>query len=346
MTASDVLAEDIDALPDIPLPRDNTELFGHEQAERDFLAALAGGRLPHAWLIGGVEGVGKATFAYRMARAILRHGLSAERGRVSDRAVSQLAHPDLIVIRRGLDKKSEQVRAAIRVEDVREAMRRVSSTASAGGWRVVIVDTADDFNEACANALLKSIEEPPPMVAFLILSHQPGLVKTTIRSRCRRLMLAPLDEADVASAVTTLMPQAGSALAGRAARHAQGSPGRALRLISKNWLDFVDEVEAVLCASPHAEMGKLAAFAEKLDGKGREDVFRLFRETLQSLIAARVAEFSLEPQKRGAAAFLAEEGMRVDRLLADSAVYKLQRRHLVHTQLAQLQALFHQAAKA
>src|SRR5918997_805051 len=154
-----------DRLPGLPHPREHGVLFGHERAESAFLDALRTGRLHHAWLIGGPQGIGKATLAYRVARAVLA---------VDGKAAS----------------------TTIPVDAVRRATALFGSTAANGGYRICIVDSAEDLTPASANAILKMIEEPPPRSLILVVAHQPQRVLPTVRSRCRRLALAPLEQPD------------------------------------------------------------------------------------------------------------------------------------------------------
>src|SRR3712207_3881883 len=160
-----------DALPGVPHPREQFNLFGHEEAERAFLDGWAAGRLHHAWLIGGPQGIGKATLAYRIARFLLagNEGMPARpdtlaipAGHPAARQVMALSHPNLSVLRRApaTDKKGPS--ATIPVDAVRRALAMFGSTAADGGYRVCIVDSAEDLTISSANALLKVIEEPPP----------------------------------------------------------------------------------------------------------------------------------------------------------------------------------------
>src|SRR5205085_4519174 len=181
--------------------------------ELAFLNAIAAGRLHHAWLLGGARGIGKATLAYRVARyllagegrvAVSQTTLDLEPSHPIARQVAARSHPDLAVVRRGLRKDGKGYSTEIAVEHVRRALELFGSTAGRGGYRICIVDAADDLNASSGNALLKVIEEPPPRSLFLIVSHNPQRLLPTIRSRCRKLMLRPLAEADLRSAIRSL----------------------------------------------------------------------------------------------------------------------------------------------
>ena len=207
-----------DILPDAPAPRRTKTFFGHHAAEQALLTAYQAGRLSHAWLIGGREGIGKATLAWRMARFLMEHpdpgapaaqkarDLSVSPDARASHLIDALAAPDLFLLRREWNSNVSPARhfTEIRVEDARRALNLFRHNAAHGGWRIAIVDCADDLNRASANALLKLIEEPPDKSIFLLVAHQPGRLLPTIRSRCRRLMLEPLGEKDIVAAVRAL----------------------------------------------------------------------------------------------------------------------------------------------
>src|ERR1700716_2908827 len=192
-------------------PRETTALFGHRQAEATLLNAYRSGRIPHAWLIGGAQGVGKATLAYRMARFVLAHRdplaadvqnaetLWVDRSDPVARHVAAGAHGGLLTLERSLNDKGV-LRTVITVDETRETISFFGSTAAVDGWRVCIVDTVDELNPNAANALLKILEEPPQQSLFLLVSHAPARALPTILSRCRKLSLRPLDADDVIGA--------------------------------------------------------------------------------------------------------------------------------------------------
>src|ERR1700755_1194315 len=225
-------------------PRETTELFGHREAEAALLNAYRSGRIPHAWLIGGAQGIGKATLAYRMARFVLSHGnpgsddvsraetLQIDPSDPVARQVATGAHGGLLTLERSLNDKGV-MRTVITVDETRETISFFGSTAAAEGWRVCIVDTVDELNANAANALLKVLEEPPERSLFLLLSHAPARVLPTIQSRCRKLPLRPLSSDQVirAAAESTGLDAADPALIA-AAEAAEGSVARALMLVS------------------------------------------------------------------------------------------------------------------
>src|SRR5258705_6801597 len=189
-------------------PREATALAGQREAEQALLNAYRSGRIPHAWLIGGPRGIGKATLAYRMARFVLAHR-NPTASDVQDaetlwvdpsdpvaRHVAAGAHGGLLTLERTLNDRGV-MRTVITVDETRETISFFGSTAAVEGWRVCIVDTVDELNPNAANALLKILEEPPRQSLFLLVSHAPARVLPPIQSRCRKCALRPLSSEDV-----------------------------------------------------------------------------------------------------------------------------------------------------
>lgn len=221
-------------MTEVPHPRAQYQLMGAEAAERSLADALARGRLHHAWLLCGPEGIGKATFAYRATRWLLGarpdpgHGLlGASPADPVSRLVETGAHPDLLVLERAME--GGRLRKSISVEDMRALPEFFAKSPSMGGYRIAIVDAADDLNANSANALLKTLEEPPQHAVLFLVAHRPARLLPTIRSRCRRLSFRPWDEAAVSRFLMDLT-DADDDEAAQLAAMAQGSPGLALAL--------------------------------------------------------------------------------------------------------------------
>jgi len=262
---------ELDRVEGAPHPRETTFLTGQDAALSVVARALRGQRPPQAWLICGPPGIGKATLAYRIARYLLAYG-ATDRGPAdlsvpaNDPASVQVAaasHPGLLVLKRGVNPETGRLMNVLSVEEMRRLAGFFGMTSGAGGWRVVIVDSADDMNENAANALLKFLEEPPSRAMLLLLSNMPGRLLPTIRSRCQRLTLRPLGEADMETELARLLPQSGAAERQQLAQLSGGSPGAALRLASGEGVALAQEAARLLeHASP--DVPALFALSEKL----------------------------------------------------------------------------------
>lgn len=287
-------------------PRATAELMGHEAAEETLLEAVAADRLHHAWLITGPKGIGKATLAYRFARHLLAyppaargaslfgdlpsappHSLYLSPDHPVFRQVAAEAHPDLMTVKRGLTDEG-RLRGEIVIEEVRALVEFFAKTSGAGGWRIAIVDSVDELNRNAANALLKVLEEPPARAILLLISHAPGRVLATIRSRCRRLPLRPLSTAEI----DLFLAAHGSDIDdhGRqvVAALTDGSPGTALRLAREGGLDLYHRLIGILAGLPTLDAKTALSLADELGGRGAEDKFRLFGFLLGGILG-RVA---------------------------------------------------------
>jgi len=295
-------------------PRHNPVLIGHEAAEQALLQAWSSGRLPHAWLITGPKGVGKATLAFRFARFLLAHGPAGEMDAGPSlfgdapvlpesleigedhpvfARVASAGHADLITVERSWDEKGDRFRGDIVVQDVRAVIDRFGKTAAEGGYRVCIVDAADDMNTNAANALLKILEEPPANAVLLLVSHAPGGLLPTIRSRCRRLALKPLGNDAMEQTIARLLPDLDAAEQRGLAVLAEGSPGRAVMLAGQGGLKLLNGLLEMVGQLPKPDHAKLHAFGDALardrSGAGFQLMGELFRWWLARLIRASAA---------------------------------------------------------
>lgn len=293
-----------DRIGDLPHPRDRVELFGHAQAAQTLAAAARSGRLHHAWIIAGPKGVGKATLAWRFARALLAHGdakcpddLAVPDTNPVLRQVSALAHPDLIVIRRPWDQEKRRFKTELPVEEVRRLHGFFARHASEGGARIAIIDSADDMSRSAQNALLKILEEPPAKALLLLISHAPGGLLPTTRSRCRTLTLRALDDQAMNDAVTALAPSLDAKSRTLLSALAGGAPGRALELAASDALDMYRETSELLLSLPRINGAKLFAFAEKVARAPAERGLQLFVTLIAQIEerALRGAYAPLEP---------------------------------------------------
>jgi len=291
-----------DRLEGFPHPRETGVLFGHADAERTLAGAVASGRMHHGWIFAGPAGIGKATLAYRLACHLLaapaeRDGAGGGRAIAAKtsaaRQVKALAHPGLLVLRRQWDPKAKRLGTQIAVDEVRRLRSFLSLTAATASWRVVIVDPADELNVSAANAVLKSLEEPPPQTVFMLISAKPGRLLATIRSRCRVLALAPLGPKDLRRAADQAIAAAGrdaidDASWPRIAHLADGSVRRALALAGNDGLVLADKVEAILALLPKVDWIAAHALADDLAAAQAGDRCEAFLALLLRALAERV----------------------------------------------------------
>lgn len=329
----------------IPHPRATSNLFGHAEAEQTLLDAYRSGRIPHAWLIGGERGVGKATLAYRLARFVLAYpdpampivqtasSLAVPADHPVTRRISGQAHSDLLPIERVINEKTGKLFTVIRVEDVRRTVPFFGSTAGEGGWRVAIIDPLEDLNRAGENALLKVLEEPPPRALLLLVSHAPGRVLPTIRSRCRTLILRPLAAEEVARAAAAAMGEsADTGAISAAAAAADGSVGRALMLLEGDSLELRQQIMGLLDRLPALDPRALHALGEEIAGTEAETL-AAFMDAVNTWLSGRLRS---EPQEGARLARVAEVWDTVNRAMREAEAYNLDRKPLVFSVFGQL----------
>lgn len=286
-------------------PRSRTNFLGADNVEARLAGMLNAGALANGWLISGGEGIGKATLAYRLARALLwrdrpayAQSLEVPVTAQSYSLVSSGAHPDLFVAERAYDDKKERYASEISVDVIRDLTHFLSHTASMGGWRVAIIDTAEDLNRNSANALLKALEEPPPRTAMFVLTSAPGRVLATIRSRCRRIDLRALADEVVADFLIA-EGAADNKTAGAIAAKAGGRPGFGLSLAQGEGADAIALADEFWSA---ASAGRdVTAIAQKLALKNADGVWPHFSAMLVGRLADEARARALDSDNAAAA---------------------------------------------
>ena len=321
-----------------PHARETTAFFGHAAAERALLDAYRGGRIPHAWLIGGPPGIGKATLAYRMARFVLAHpdpaapavqaaaSLAVDPGHPAARRIAARAHGGLLVLER-TEGESGALRTVITVDEVRRTIGFFGRTAGEGGWRICIVDSADELQyPQGSNALLKILEEPPRRALLLLASHAPGRLLPTIRSRCRQLALRPLAPEDIARAAAAAVGRsADDEEVAEAAAAADGSVGRAVQLLAGDALKVRERVTELLAALPSVDAMALHALGDAL-GRADPQAFAAFVDTVRDWLTARLGRGSGEPARL---AQVAEVWEKLNGAAREVEVFNLDRKPMV-----------------
>jgi len=289
---------------DLAHPRETAALIGHDEAERALAECWSTRRLPHAFLIGGPKGVGKATLAYRLARVVLadrsidpqaEHPLAVPKDDPVFRRVAAGTHPDLLVLRRPFDEKAKRFKTQLPVDEVRRIYPFFGRRAEQGGFRVCIVDAADDLNANAANALLKLLEEPPANGIFLILAHAPARLLATLRSRCRRLQLKPVGERLIAGLLAREATELSEADRRALARLAEGCPGRALALAHGEGLSLYREVAALFTRLPEVDAQALYGLAERLARPAEEQTYERALSFLRGWLNRLACHAALAP---------------------------------------------------
>jgi DNA polymerase-3 subunit delta' len=315
---------EVDRLEGVPHPRATPKLFGHEAAEQSLAEGFAAGRMHHGWLIAGAEGIGKATLAYRFARHVLaapgerdpaHRSLDISAETTAARQVLAMSHPGLLVLRRPWDFKTKRHAQIVTVDEVRRVRSFLAHTSGGGGWRVVIVDTADLLNVNAANALLKSLEEPPPRTFFLLLTATPGRLLPTIRSRCRVLDLHPLGETDLRRAVSAALNTEEHEPPGpedwaRLVALSEGSVRRALTLWLGDGLKLEGRVGQIIAGLPAIDWQAVHALADETASQAAaerfEMLFDLLLKRVARLVRAAAGRPSADDDRRLAARLVPE----------------------------------------
>ncbi len=354
-----------DRLEGFPHPRETRALFGHEAAEAELARVFAGGRLHHAWLITGPAGIGKATLAYRLAGHVL--AAAAERdtsGRSlqipeqtsTARQIRARSHPGLLVLRRPYDVRAKRFSASIPVDEVRRLRAFLGLTAGEDAWRVVIVDSADELNINAANALLKSLEEPPARGLFLLIAAEPSRLLPTIRSRCRRLDLKPLGHEALRLACAQALAAAGADMPDPSQwplleRLAEGSVRRALQLAAGGGVDLYERVAGLFAKLPALDWQAVHTLADQLATSAQEQRYEAFLDLLLDqtarLVRARATGQGDEADLALAGRLIQEERLpawaaaweEIVRERADTALLNLDRKALVMGVFARLEGL-------
>ena len=314
--------------PIAPPPRTNPDLLGHQNAEAELRRLFDSGRMPHALLLSGPRGIGKATLAFRLARFVLAQpngegtapalfgddgpaGLALPPDSGGFRRVASGGHADLLTVERAYDPRRRRLRSEIVVDDTREIGAFLRLTPAEGGWRVVIVDGADEMNRNAANALLKILEEPPRRALLLLVAHSPGRLLPTIRSRCRRFPLAPLPPAIVAELLGRYRPELEPAAAAAVTALAEGSIGRALDLAAAGGVELYRAVLALLARERGIDPAALHAFADRLVRPEAEEAYRV----VENLVGQMLTRLAITATQGGAdAVALPDEGALLHRL--------------------------------
>ena len=347
MSAESLAPARHDTLDGIPDPAESVRLFGHSEAVAQVADAYREGRLHHALLLAGPQGIGKATFAYHLARHLLAHPepreapasfQPADASSALFRQVASGVHPSVLHLTRPYNDKTKKFATLITVDEIRKVAKFLSMRTHDGSYRIVIVDSADDMNRNAANALLKNLEEPPGRVLFILISHAQGGLLPTIRSRCQTVRMSPLAEQDMDDALTAAGiklpddPQARERLTARAG----GSARQAILLAEYGGLELAEAADRFLGASRRDPLDAYK-LADAVTGREREVQFELLnRHILDRLAEAATAAAESGDIRR--AGRLAAAWDAASQALATADEYNLDKREHVIGQLNRVAA--------
>jgi DNA polymerase-3 subunit delta' len=281
----------------IVAPRANPDLLGHEALEASLAAWVAAGRLPHALILGGDSGIGKATLAFRLAKYLLANPASRDANTLAidpasgaSRRVASESHANLITVERHRDPETGKPSKEVAVEDVRKVESFMRLSAGEGGWRIAVVDEAAHLNRAGQNALLKILEEPPARTVLMLVCDRPGMLLPTIHSRCRLLRMAPLSTGIVSTLLTRYAPDVEPADRDLLADLSGGSIGRALDLADGEGLALYAETAALFEKLTRPDWTEIHGFADRLSAPAADRSYRLFGEFAPRWIMAQVRQ--------------------------------------------------------
>ena len=292
------LPAEADRFEDRPHPREMLHCFGHDRQQKTLLDGFTSDNMHHAWIFTGSEGIGKATQAYRFARYVLAdvklrqtmapESLMSDAELASNRQIASMSHPGLFTLRRLWNEKNKKLSTIIPVDQVRRIKGFLQHTSGQGGWRIIIVDRADDLNISAANALLKSLEEPPENCLFMLISSDPGRLLPTIRSRCRTLEFSSLDHGALEKAVHAVMAAEGEpdrSIDQRLLDLAEGRVRRYLALASGDGIKYYEILLDLIGTMPKFNENKLLKLSDELSAPAAIQSFEVFYDLYFSLMA-------------------------------------------------------------
>ncbi|PSJ64194.1 DNA polymerase III subunit delta' [Pseudaminobacter soli (ex Li et al. 2025)] len=343
-----IAPEQHDTLDGVPEPSENPFLVGHEEAAGVIAAAYRAGKLPHALLVAGPQGIGKATLAFHLAYHLLKNPVhqnapatftTPDPASPLFRQIAMGAHPAILHLTRPLNDKTKSFKTVLTVDEIRKVNRFLSMTSHDGGYRVVIVDPADDMNTNAANALLKNLEEPPAKTIFILITHSPGSLLPTIRSRCQIIRLSPLDPRSLMQALDNADSPAPEGAEARAAlaERAGGSARNAIILTQYGGLEIAEAIDGLL-AAPRLDVAAAYKLAEVVGGRDQAIQFDIFNRHVLDLLSngASAAALAAELSR---AKILSDTWQEAMKTISETETYNLDRKQHVLTMIDRLYAV-------
>lgn len=344
-----IAPEQHDTLDGIPEPAENPHLFGHRDAGSTLVAAYRAGKLPHALLFAGPLGVGKATLAFHLAYHLLRcpaHDSAPAELAEPDpasalfRQIAVGAHPSVLHLTRPQNEKTKGFKTVVTVDEIRRVNRFLSMTSHDGGYRVVIVDPADDMNVSAANALLKNLEEPPSRTVFILIAHSPGGLLPTIRSRCQMIRFSPLAQDDLIAALSTfdIKPPAEAASQQALAERSGGSVRMAILLTQYGGLEIAEATDKIVTASS-LDVAGAHRLADAVAGRDSAIQFDIFNRHLLDLLGDAASAAALKGDQARAGRY-SQDWQDVRLAIEEAETYNLDRKQHALNMIARLQDTF------
>ncbi|GHD09498.1 DNA polymerase III subunit delta' [Tianweitania populi] len=330
-----------DSLDDIPEPSETLRLVGHHEAREMLRSAHAASKLHHAILLSGPQGIGKATLAFQFAAQLLGESMPGgfdvrDPAGALYRQIASGAHPGVLHLSRPYDDKTKKFRTVITADEIRRVSRFLSLRTHDGGYRVVIVDPADDMNRSAANALLKNLEEPPSKVLFILISHSPGRLLPTIRSRTQVIKFHPLGADELFEAMGSFAAALPNTAEERAelARRAGGSPRAAILLTLHGGLEIAQATDQLISGRSD-DVAAAYKLADAVTGREAGMQFQLFN----AYALERLSEAATTLGREGhaaAAARLADAWNDATRRVGETEAYNLDKKQHVMSMLQTL----------
>jgi DNA polymerase-3 subunit delta' len=286
-------------------------IVGQDRAVEQFASAWASRKLHHAWLLAGPKGVGKASFAHAAARRVLAEaagppfdppGIETPDDHSIVKLIEAGSHPDMRWLERLPRERGEGLARNISVAQIRDLGEFLGLTSALSAWRVAVIDTVDELEPSGANALLKMLEEPPPNTIFFLVSHAPGKLLPTIRSRCRRLEFQKLDDDAMTSILQVHAPGVSAAERQKIIAMSFGSVGRSLAFAELGLAKLEDAALAILRQGDPTN-ARRSDLASELGKKAAADRYVAFLDLAPSLIAREARHLEGVPRERALDAY-------------------------------------------
>ncbi|MDA9313289.1 DNA polymerase III subunit delta' [Amylibacter sp.] len=314
---NDIDLQESDKLEGTNHPRHTNVIYGHDIPQLDFLNVYNSKRLHHAWMITGPKGIGKATLSYKISKFILSQNqhnnldnealiktLDISTDHPVSKRVDALGEPNLYLVRRLWDEKLKKFKQNITIDEIRKLKNFFNMSAADGGWRVAIIDAADEMNNAAANALLKILEEPPEKVLIFLISHQPLRLMPTIRSRCRLLKCSTLSPSSLSAALDQLnIVQIHDT--NQINILANGSVGSSVELISSNGIELYNSIVKLAGQAPQMNRQIMQSMADACNGKNASEKYEMTLKLFMQFIS-RLAKYGAMQTKSQDEAIIGE----------------------------------------